>query len=71
LSAIDLRKYVRGCVSAGRGWSGQRGRSHDRKRVRGGQTHEVRYGAKKRGKSTGAVKGRRERSGPSPRKLER
>jgi hypothetical protein len=34
----------------------KRGRAQDRKRVAGGQDYEVRYEAKKTGKSTSAVK---------------
>jgi len=44
-----------------------RGRSQDRKRVAGGQDHEVRYEAKKKtGKSKGAVKPRGQESWPQP-----
>jgi bifunctional non-homologous end joining protein LigD len=43
----------------------KRGRSQDRKRVAGGQDYEVRYEAKKTGKSKGAVKRAIKRAGPS------
>jgi hypothetical protein len=49
----------------------RRGRSQDRKRVAGGQDWEVRYEAKKTGKSKGAVKRATKRAGPSRRNLER
>jgi Protein of unknown function (DUF3606) len=48
----------------------RRGRSQDRTRVAGGQKHEVRYEAKKTGKSKGAVKRATKRAGPSRRKVE-
>jgi hypothetical protein len=44
-----------------------RGRSQDRKRVAGGQDYEVRYEAKKTGRSKGAVK----KVGTSRKKVER
>jgi hypothetical protein len=44
-----------------------RGRSQDRKRVAGGQDYEVRYEAKKTGRSKGAVK----KVGNSRKKVER
>jgi hypothetical protein len=49
----------------------KRGRSQDRKRVAGGQDYEVRYEAKKTGKSKGAVKRAVKRAGPSRKKVER
>jgi hypothetical protein len=48
----------------------KRGRSQDRKRVAAGQDHEVRYEAKKMGKSQGAVKRAAKTAGPSRRKVE-
>jgi len=49
----------------------RRGRSQDRKRLAGGQDWEVRYEAKKTGKSKTAVKRATKRTGPSRRKVER
>jgi hypothetical protein len=49
----------------------RRGRSQDRKRVAGGQDWEVRYEAKKTGKSKGAVKRATKTAGPSRKKIER
>ena len=49
----------------------KRGRSQDRKRVAGGQRHEVRYEAKKTGKSKGTVKRAVKRAGPSRRNVEK
>jgi hypothetical protein len=48
-----------------------RGRSQDRKRVAGGQDYEVRYEAKKIGKSKRAVKRTVKSAGPSRRKVEK
>jgi hypothetical protein len=48
-----------------------RGRTQDRKRVAGGQQYEVRYEAKKTGKSKKAVKGAVKKAGNSRRKVER
>jgi hypothetical protein len=48
-----------------------RGGSQDRKRVAGGQDYEVRYEAKKTGKSKAAVKRATKSAGPSRRKVER
>ena len=48
-----------------------RGRSQDRKRVAGGQDYEVRYEAKKTGRSKGAVKKAVKKVGSSPKKVER
>jgi Protein of unknown function (DUF3606) len=48
-----------------------RGRKQDRARVAGGQDYEVRYEAKKTGKSKGAVKSAVSRVGNSRRKVER
>jgi Protein of unknown function (DUF3606) len=47
-----------------------RGRKQDRVRVAGGQGHEVRYEAKKTGKSRGAVKKAVKKVGNSRRKVE-
>jgi hypothetical protein len=47
-----------------------RGRKQDRARVAGGQKHEVRYEAKKTGKSKSAVKRATKRAGPSRRNVE-
>ena len=47
-----------------------RGRSQDRKRVAGGQAHEVAYQSKKSGVSTTAVKRSVGRVGNSRRKVE-
>jgi hypothetical protein len=47
-----------------------RGRSQDRKRVAGGQEHEVRYEAKKTGVKRTAVKGAVGRVGNSRSKVE-
>ena|SRR5436190_8943137 len=48
-----------------------RGRKQDRARVAGGQNYEVRYEAKKTGKSKGRVKQATKRAGPSRRTVER
>jgi len=48
-----------------------RGRKQDRARVAGGQSYEVRYEAKKTGKSRGAVKRAVKKVGVSRRKVER
>jgi hypothetical protein len=48
-----------------------RGRSQDRKRVAGGQDYEVRYEAKKTGKSKSRVKRAVKKVGNSRRKVER
>jgi hypothetical protein len=48
-----------------------RGRSQDRKRVAGGQDHEVRYEAKKSGRSRSAVKKAVKKVGNSRKKVER
>jgi hypothetical protein len=48
-----------------------RGRKQDRARVAGGQDYEVRYEAKKTGKSAGAVKKAVKRAGASRKKVER
>jgi len=48
-----------------------RGRSQDRKRVAGGQKHEVRYEAKKMGTSKRKVKKAVKRVGNSRRRVER
>jgi Protein of unknown function (DUF3606) len=47
-----------------------RGRTQDRKRVAGGQKYEVRYEAKKTGKSKKAVKRAVKKVGNSRRKVE-
>ena len=48
-----------------------RGRSQDRKRVAGGQDYEVRYEAKKTGRSKSAVKKAVKKVGNSRRRVER
>jgi hypothetical protein len=48
-----------------------RGRKQDRERVAGAQDYEVRYTAKKTGKSKSAVKRAVNKSGPSRKKVER
>ena len=48
-----------------------RGRSQDRKRVAGGQDYEVRYEAKKTGRSKKAVKRVVKKVGNSRKKVER
>ena len=48
-----------------------RGRTQDRKRVAGGQQYEVRYEAKKTGKSKKAVKRAVKKAGNSRRMVER
>jgi hypothetical protein len=48
-----------------------RGRAQDRRRVAGGQNYEVRYEAKKTGKSKKRVKRAVKRVGNSRRKVER
>lgn len=48
-----------------------RGRSQDRKRVAGGQDHEVRYEAKKTGSSKRQVKKAIQKAGNSRRKVEK
>jgi uncharacterized protein DUF3606 len=50
---------------------GTRGRSQDRKRVAGGQDYEVRYEAKKTGRSKAAVKKAVKKVGNSRKKVER
>jgi hypothetical protein len=49
----------------------RRGRAQDRKRVAGGQDHEVRYETRKTDKTKGAVKRAVKRAGPSRRKVEK
>ena len=49
----------------------KRGRSQNRKRVAGGQRHEVRYEANKTGESKGTVKRAVKRAGPSRRNVEK
>jgi hypothetical protein len=49
----------------------KRGRSQDRKRVAAGQDYEVRYEAKKTGKSKGEVKRAIKRAGPSRKNVEK
>jgi hypothetical protein len=49
----------------------KRGRAQDRRRVAGGQGWEVRYEAKKTGKSKGAVKRAVKKAGPSRKKVQR
>jgi len=49
----------------------KRGRAQDRARVAGGQAYEVRYEAKKKGVSRGAVKRAVKRVGNSRKKVER
>jgi hypothetical protein len=48
-----------------------RGRKQDRARVAGGQDYEVRYSAKKTGRSGTAVKKAVKKVGPSRKKVER
>jgi len=48
-----------------------RGRSQDRKRVAGGQGYEVRYEAKKKGRSKKAVRRAVKKVGNSRKKVER
>jgi hypothetical protein len=48
-----------------------RGRRQDRARVAGGQDHEVRYEAKKTGKSKAKVRRAVKRAGPSRKRVER
>ena len=48
-----------------------RGRKQDRARVAGGQKHEVKYEAKKSGKSGAKVKGAVKKVGMSRKKVER
>ena len=48
-----------------------RGRKLDRSKVAGGQKHEVRYEAKKTGRTAGAVKKAVKRVGVSRKKVER
>ena len=48
-----------------------RGRKQDRARVAGGQDYEVRYEAKKTGKSKARVKRAVKKGGPSRKKVER
>ena len=48
-----------------------RGRNQDRARVAGGQDYEVRYEAKKTGKSKAKVKRAVKKAGPSRKKVER
>jgi hypothetical protein len=48
-----------------------RGRKQDRARVAGGQDHEVRYEAKKTGRSKSAVKKAAKKVGPSRKRVER
>jgi hypothetical protein len=48
-----------------------RGRKQDRARVAGGQDYEVRYEAKKTGKSKAKVKRAAKKAGPSRKKVER
>src|SRR3954468_14903389 len=48
-----------------------RGRKQDRARVAGGQDYEVRYEAKKTGKSTAKVKRAAKKAGPSRKKVDR
>lgn len=49
----------------------KRGRAQDRARVAGGQDYEVRYEARKTGRSKSAVKKATKRAGPSRKKVER
>jgi hypothetical protein len=49
----------------------KRGRAQDRRRVAGGQDYEVRYEAKKTGKSKRQVKRAIKAAGPSRKKVER
>ena len=48
-----------------------RGRKQDRARVAGGQGYEVKYEAKKTGKSASQVKKAAKKAGPSRKKVER
>ena len=48
-----------------------RGRKQDRARVAGGQDYEVRYEAKKTGKTKAKVKRAVKKAGPSRKKVER
>jgi hypothetical protein len=48
-----------------------RGRKQDRARVAGGQDYEVRYEAKKTGKSKAKVKRALKKAGPSRKRVER
>lgn len=48
-----------------------RGRKQDRARVAGGQEYEVRYEAKKTGRSKTAVKRAVKKAGPSRKRVER
>jgi hypothetical protein len=48
-----------------------RGRKQDRARVAGGRDYEVRYEAKKTGKSKGKVKRAAKKAGPSRKRVER
>jgi Protein of unknown function (DUF3606) len=48
-----------------------RGRKQDRARVAGGQDYEVRYEAKKTGKSKAKVKRAAKKAGPSRKRVER
>ena len=48
-----------------------RGRKQDRARVAGGQDYEVRYEAKKTGKSRSAVKRAAKKVGPSRKRVDR
>ena len=48
-----------------------RGRKQDRARVAGGQSYEVKYVAKKTGKSAGQVKKAAKKAGPSRKKVVR
>ena len=48
-----------------------RGRKQDRARVAGGQDHEVRYEAKKTGRSKASVKRAVKKAGPSRKRVER
>ena len=48
-----------------------RGRNQDRARVAGGQTHEVRYAAKKSGKSVARVKRAVKKAGPGRKRVMR
>ena len=49
----------------------RRGRKQDRARVAGGQDYEVRYGAKKTGKSASAAKKAVKKVGSSRKRVER
>jgi hypothetical protein len=48
-----------------------RGRKQDRARIAGGQDYEVRYEAKKTGKSTKQVRTAAKKTGPGRKKVER